>query len=651
MSDALIKYRRLIIAVFQISLFSVVYLLSFLLRLDYYLPDHNRPAFLTTLPLILLIKTAVFYRFGLFRGWWRYVGMNDLADIIKASSVSTVIALAAVYVTRGFLGFPRSVWAIDWVLTIVAMGGVRFAVRAYNESSYASRAGTITLIVGAGEAGSALVRQMKSSSNVEYRPVGFVDDNPAKKGLRFHGLPVLGTTADLPRLIDEHAVEKVLIAVPSLRGAEVSRILDQCRACQVDFKIVPAINDLLNGSLTLNQVREVRIEDLLGREPVSLDIAHIREKLAGRTVLITGAGGSIGSELARQIAGFEPRQMILFERSENDLHSIEIELQERFPLLDLIPVIGDITDDVQLDEVFAQYRPQSVFHAAAYKHVPMMERHLMHAIRNNIFGTASVARAAVKAGVEDFLMISSDKAVNPTSVMGATKRAAELVVAAMQNRGQTWGQNSGSGVTSFGAATRFVSVRFGNVLGSNGSVLPLFRRQIAARQPVTVTHPEVRRYFMTTTEAVQLVLQASTMGRGGEIFVLEMGEPVKIADLARKLIQLSGLEPDRDIEIRFTGLRPGEKLFEELLLDGEGILPTMHDKIRVLGGRPISYAEVSHWLISLNRALERRDERAALESLCRIVPEYTPGSEVLASCEANHYPDRPALRVERSVGS
>jgi FlaA1/EpsC-like NDP-sugar epimerase len=642
MADALIKYRRLIIAVFQISLFSVVYLLSFLLRLDYYLPDHNRPAFLTTLPLMLLVKTVVFYRFGLFRGWWRYVGMNDLADIIRASSVSTVVALAAVYLTRGFLGFPRSVWAIDWVLTIVAIGGVRFAVRAYNESSFASRAGTITLIVGAGEAGSALVRQMKSSSNVEYRPVGFVDDNPAKKGIRFHGLPVLGTTADLPQLIEEHAVEKVLIAIPSLRGHEVARILDACRACQVDFKIVPAINDLLNGSLTLNQVREVRIEDLLGREPVSLDIAHIREKLAGRRVLITGAGGSIGSELARQIAAFEPQQLILFERSENDLHNIEIELREKFPALDPVPVIGDITDESRLAETFRRYSPQSVFHAAAYKHVPMMERHLLHAIRNNIVGTARVARAAVNAGVEDFLMISSDKAVNPTSVMGATKRAAELVVAAMQNAGQDF-KSSG--------ATRFVSVRFGNVLGSNGSVLPLFRRQIAARQPVTVTHPAVRRYFMTTTEAVQLVLQASTMGRGGEIFVLEMGEPVKIVDLARKLIQLSGLEPDRDIEIRFTGLRPGEKLFEELLLDGEGILPTMHEKIRVLCGRPVSQAEVSRWLSVLGRAIKDQDERAALDELCRIVPEYTPGREVLASCEANHYADHSLSEVEQSAGS
>jgi FlaA1/EpsC-like NDP-sugar epimerase len=642
MAEALIRYRRLIIAAFQISLFSFVYLLSFLLRLDYYLPDYNRPAFLTTLPIVVLVKTAVFYRFGLFRGWWRYVGMNDLADIIKATTVSTLISLGAVYAIRGFTGYPRSVWAIDWALTILVMGGVRFAVRAYSESSYASRAGTITLIIGAGEAGSALVRQMKSSRNVEYRPVGFVDDNPAKKGSRFHGLPVLGTVDDLPQLIEEHAAEKVLIAIPSLRGAEVARILDVCRACQVDFKIVPAINDLLNGNLTLNQVREVRIEDLLGREPVSLDVAHIRQKLAGRTVLITGAGGSIGSELARQIAAFNPRRLILFERSENDLHNIEVELREKFPALDLAPVIGDIMDEQQLEETFARYRPQSVFHAAAYKHVPMMERHLLHAIRNNIFGTASVARAAVGAGVEDFLMISSDKAVNPTSVMGATKRAAELLVAAMQHAGLNH--------KPFGA-TRFVSVRFGNVLGSNGSVLPLFRRQIAARQPLTVTHPEVRRYFMTTTEAVQLVLQASTMGRGGEIFVLDMGEPVRIVDLARKLIQLSGLEPDRDIEIRFTGLRPGEKLFEELLLDGEGILPTMHDKIRVLAGRPILYGEVSHWLAVLNRAVEQKNERAALDELCRIVREYTPSQEVLASCEANHYPDRSLLRVERSVGS
>lgn len=634
MGAALIKNRRLIIAVFQIALFSIVYLLSFLLRLDYYLPDHNRSAFLTTLPIVVLVKAAVFYRFGLFRGWWRYVGMNDLADIIKAATVSTLVALAAVYITRGFIGYPRSVWAIDWVLTIAALGGVRFAVRAYNESSYASRAGITTLIVGAGEAGSALVRQMKSSSKVEYRPVGFVDDNPAKRGMRLQGLAVLGTTDDLPELIEEYAVEKVLLAIPALRGQEVSRILDKCRACQVDFKIVPAINDLLNGNLSLNQVREVQIEDLLGREPVELDIAHIRERLADRRVLITGAGGSIGSELARQVAAFIPRRLVLFERSENDLHNIEIELRERFPLLDLVPVIGDITDENQLAETFARHRPQSVFHAAAYKHVPMMERHLLHAIRNNVFGTFLAARAALDAGVEDFLMISSDKAVNPTSVMGATKRAAELIVAGMQSRRHK------------DHVTRFVSVRFGNVLGSNGSVLPLFRRQIAARQPVTVTHPDVRRYFMTTTEAVQLVLQAATMGNGGEIFVLDMGEPVKILDLAHKLIRLSGLVPERDIEIRFIGLRPGEKLFEEILIEGEGMLPTMHEKIRVLSGRPVLWEQVRESLAVLRDSVAQGDARLSLDELCRLVPEYTPDEEVLASCAANHYPDRLLVVTE-----
>jgi FlaA1/EpsC-like NDP-sugar epimerase len=614
-------------------LFTTTYWLSFLLRLDFYLPGYNRRALLATLPIVLLVKTVIFYRYKLFRGWWRYVGMNDLADIIKAASISTLVAFGSALLVTGFSGLPRSVWAIDWVLTIVALGGVRFAVRAHSESSLESRTGASTLIVGAGAAGSWLARQMRLTQSLEYCPIGFVDDNATKVGIKIQGLPVLGTTADLPKLIRHHGVEKVLIAVPTLRGREVERILEKCRACQVDFKIVPALSDLLNSNLTLNKVREVQIEDLLGREPVNLDIAHIREKLSGRTVLITGAGGSIGSELARQIAGFKPQQLILFERSESDLHNIEIELRERFAALNLAPVIGDITDVDQLEEVLAAYRPQTVFHAAAYKHVPMMERHLFQAVRNNIFGTANVARAAMDAGVEDFLMISSDKAVNPTNIMGATKRAAELVVAALQSRG----------------ATRFVSVRFGNVLGSNGSVLPLFRRQIAERRAVTVTHPEVMRYFMTTTEAVQLVLQASTMGRGGEIFVLDMGEPVRIADLARKLIRLSGLEPDRDIEIKFTGLRPGEKLFEELLIDGEDILPTMHEKIRVLGGQPVSYHQISRWLIRLAEAVERKDANALLDELCLMVPEYEPGAELLAWCEAETYAKRNLVAIGQKM--
>ncbi len=631
MADGFIKYRKLIIAAFQISLFAIIYLLSFLLRLDYHLPDHNRQAFYATLPIVLAVKAIVFYYFGLFRGWWRYVGMNDLADIIKAASASTVVSLSLVYLTKGFYGFPRSVWAIDWVLTILVIGGVRFAVRAYTESSVVERTGALTLIVGAGETGSSLARQMKSQHNLEYRPIGFVDDDRSKVGIKLQGLPVLGTTDELPRLIHQYAVEKVLIAIARLQGREVARIVDKCHGLPVEIKIVPTIGDLLRnsgvGHVTLNQLREIRIEDLLGRAPVRLEVAHIREKLAGHRILITGAGGSIGSELARQIAEFRPAQLVLFERSESDLHNLEIQLRERFAELDLVPVIGDITDLEQVQETFALYHPQSVFHAAAYKHVPLMERHLLQAVRNNVFGTVNVARAAAETRVEDFLMISSDKAVNPTSVMGATKRAAELVVAAFQSRGET----------------RFVSVRFGNVLGSNGSVLPLFRRQIAARGPVTVTHPEVMRYFMTLTEAVQLVLQASTMGQGGEIFVLEMGEPIKIVDLARKLIRLSGLEPDRDIAIKFTGLRPGEKLFEELLIEGEDIRPTRHEKIRVFSSRPISYQQIKRRLEALAEALQRKDAAAVLDELCRLVPEYKPSPELLAWCEVNQYADRYLL--------
>ncbi len=378
----------------------------------------------------------------------------------------------------------------------------------------------------------------------------------------------------------------------------------------------------------------MRLEELLGREAVTLDQAPVREKLAGRTVLITGAGGSIGSELARQIAACEPRQLTLLERSENGLHNLEIELREKFPALDLKPLLGDITEAGQVAEAFARCRPQSVFHAAAYKHVPMLERHLLQAIRNNIFGTLNVAQAARQAGAEDFLLISSDKAVNPASVMGATKRAAELLITAFPDS------------LPDDSATRFVAVRFGNVLGSSGSVLPLLLRQIAERRAVTITHPEVARFFMTTTEAVQLVLQAAMIGKGGEIFVLEMGEPVKIADLARRLIHLAGLEPERDLEIRYTGLRPGEKLCEEILADGDEMLPTGHEKICVLVGKSVSASVINDHLAELAEAVRQQDERAGLKALCRMVPEYTPGKEVLASGEANQYPSRSLLTVE-----
>ncbi len=397
-------------------------------------------------------------------------------------------------------------------------------------------------------------------------------------------------------------------------------IIEKCRQCKVAFKTLPAIGDIIRGAASATAVRNLRVEDLLARAPVRLDLGRIRTTFQGKPVLITGAGGSIGSELSRQIADFRPSKLVLFDQGESDLFEIELELVRKFPALKCVAAVGDILDVKRLREVFAEHRPQSVFHAAAYKHVPLMEQNCFQAVKNNIFGTYNVALMARQYETGDFVMISSDKAVNPSNVMGVTKRVAELLILGLQHQ-----------------QTRFVSVRFGNVLGSRGSVLPVFQQQIAARSPITITDPEAKRYFMTIPEAVQLVLQASTMGKGGEIFVLDMGEPVKIVDLARTLLTLSGLEPDRDVKIVFTGLRPGEKLFEELKLDGEGIKPTSHEKIRVLDGGAVSFEQVQAWLEELARLTEAHNVHGLVSKLKEIVPEYSPSPEILARSEVDRY--------------
>jgi FlaA1/EpsC-like NDP-sugar epimerase len=613
MQSHFLKYRTLIIVTSQASLLILAYIFSFLLRFDFRLQGLGyRGIILQTLPLLLMIKLPVFYYFRLFSGWWKYAGMNDLADIIKASIVSSLFLYLAVYFTYGVTGYPRSTFLIDMLLTIVLIGGARFIVRAYSEQARSSPLGVNTLIVGAGQAGNLIVRELKGNPTLGYNPLGFIDDNPSKKGMSMHGLKVLGTTSNLPELIETYNVSRILIATPSARGDEVRRIIDKCQESKVEFQILPPMSKLINGSVSVNQVRNVKIEDLLARDPVQLNLNEIGTKLQGKTIMVTGAGGSIGSEIVRQVAKFKPAKLILFERSESDLHKIDLELTANFPTLNYLPVIGDILDTFRLKDVFAEHRPQVIFHAAAYKHVPMMEKNCFQAIRNNVIGTYNLAMSADQYKVEDFVMISSDKAVRPTNIMGVTKRIAELLILGLQNH-----------------STKFVSVRFGNVLGSNGSVIPLFKEQIENRQPVTVTHPDAIRYFMTIPEASQLVLQASTMGHGGEIFVLDMGQPVRIVDLAKNLIRLSGLEPDRDIPLVFIGLRPGEKLYEELMLAGEGMKPTPHHKIHVLDGGKISFMQVQIWVDELTELVERKDVAGLVMKLQEIVPEYTPSKEIL----------------------
>lgn len=619
--DALLRYRMPLIVLSQVVLICFSYYSSFVLRLDSNFDASAHSLFWQTLPLIIVVKLVIFYHFGLLRGWWRYVGMSDALNITFAEFLASTLLFTLIVFLVAVKGYPRSVVPIDMVLSIMLVGGARFGVRAYTERAK-KEDGTQkkTLIIGAGRAGSAIARELRLDPALGYYPLGFVDDNPGKLGIKINGVKVIGNTESLGNFIKKYEAECVLIALPSARGYEIERIIDKCRQSKVNFKILPPMSEQLNRTASIKQFRKVRVEDLLSRNPVQLDLARIRDEVQDKVLLITGAGGSIGSELARQIASFQPRRLVLFERSESDLFRIGMELSKKYPNLDCVSIIGDILDVTLLREVFGLHRPSSVFHAAAYKHVPVMEKNCFQAVTNNIFGTYNVALVAKQFHAENFVLISSDKAVNPTNIMGATKRAAELITLALQ-----------------GNKTRFLAVRFGNVLGSNGSVSPIFEAQIADGGPVTVTHPDAKRYFMTTSEAVGLVLQASTMGHGGEIFVLNMGEPVKIVDLARRMILLSGLEPDKDVQISFTGLRPGEKLFEEIRLEAEGIKPTPHEQIWVFEGGQPSFEHVREWLEELSTLVESRNVHGLISKLVAIVPEYGPSEQLTALCEVDRH--------------
>jgi FlaA1/EpsC-like NDP-sugar epimerase len=617
----LLNYRRPLILVSQIGLLAMSYYGSFLLRFDFRPEVGYHLLFVRTLVLVVAVELLVFYVFGLLRGWWRYVGMSDALDICKAAFTSAVVLYLLIELVLKVNGYPRSVLAINLILTVFLVGGSRLAVRAYTEGAQRSAVEVNTLIVGAGRAGSTIARELKRNSQLNLKPVGFVDDDPSKHGIRIHGLKVLGSCDCMLEIIRRMGVRCVLIAIPSASGSQVEQIIAKCRQCKVDFKILPPLSQHVSGRRSsITDLRNVRVEDLLGRQSVQTDLASIRNQLEGKVLLITGAGGSIGSELSRQVCNFAPRDVILLDRSENCLFKLGMELSTNRPQQHFVPVIADIQDVGAMREIFALHRPDIVFHAAAYKHVPLMEQSCFQAVTNNIFGTYNVALVARQFGCKTFVMISSDKAVNPTNVMGVTKRIAELINLGLQHE-----------------QTRYVAVRFGNVLGSNGSVVPIFQQQIAAGGPVTVTHPEARRYFMTIPEAVQLVLQASSMGAASDIFVLEMGQPVRIVDLARNLIRLSGLEPDQDIRIIYTGLRPGEKLFEELMLEGEGVKPTSHPKIRVLDGGPVSIGQVRLWLEELSALVEAKNVYGLVQTFQRIVPEYKPSEDILALCEIDRH--------------
>jgi FlaA1/EpsC-like NDP-sugar epimerase len=623
-----------VILVYHATLIAISYLGSFLLRFDFTPERQYVLMFAHTVLLVIVLKLLVFHWYGLTQGWWRYATITDLLDLSKAALISAFGLYVLIYFVLRTDGFPRSVVPIDLVLTIVASGGARFAVRAYLELVAGPESGRQkkrTLIVGAGVEGSALVRELRRSPNIDYRPVALVDDNRTKTGLKIYGVPVLGTTERMNEIIPKHSIECVLIALSSMAGYQVEQLIEQCQKSKVDFRILPTLQERLNKPVSIRQVRSVQVEDLLGRKPVRLDLEKISRGIKGRAVLVTGAGGSIGSELACQLAAFGPEQLVLLDRAENNLFKISMRLANQFPQVAFVPVIGDILDVRLLRNTFAQYRPTSVFHAAAYKHVPMMEKNCFQAVTNNIFGTYNVAMVARQYFTEHFVLISTDKAVKPTNVMGATKRVAELVILGLQHED-----------------TRFNAVRFGNVLGSDGSVLPIFQQQIAARMPVTVTHPDATRYFMTIPEAVQLVLQASTMGKGGEIFVLDMGQPVRVLDLAKKVIRLSGLEPDKDIPIIFTGLRPGEKLSEELWLETEGLSPTTHASIHVLNGGLADFQQLRCWLDELSELVNSSNVHAIIQMLKTIIPEYVPSEELLDTSQIDRHDMASAYILERA---
>ena len=566
-------------------------------------PEFLGPA-KTWLPLVVIAQGGAFIYFQLYRGHWRFASIPDLIRIIKAVIAGSLIIVVAIFVMTRLQLIPRSVFPLYAVLLVGLLGFPRLVYRWLKDRRLYIGEGKRVLIVGAGRAGDMLVRDMFRDPSRALIPVGFVDDTRRKVGMDIQGIRVLGTTAQIPDLVEQYEIDLIILALPSAQSRDMQRIVGLCEQSGVPFRTLPRFQDLVEGRVAIDSLRDVSIDDLLGREAVTLDWDGIRRELYGKRVLVTGGGGSIGAELCRQIARLEPDTLVLFEQSEFNLFEIERELRKSYPRLALQVCLGDVTDAVLVDRVLAQYRPQVVFHAAAYKHVPMLEHQVRQAARNNVLGTRTLALAADRQGVEAFVMISTDKAVNPANVMGASKRVAEIFCQNLDQRSDT----------------RFITVRFGNVLGSAGSVVPLFREQLRAGGPLTVTHPEMIRYFMTIPEACQLILQAGAMGKGGEIFVLDMGEPVKITYLAEQMIRLAGREPGKDIEIVYTGLRPGEKLFEELFHEKE-LSGTAHQKILLAQARPVDWDYLQQRMQRLDEACQSHDEPAIMALIRELVPE------------------------------
>ncbi|NLX18191.1 MAG: polysaccharide biosynthesis protein [Desulfobulbus sp.] len=636
-----------LILVVDALLITLAHYLAYAIRFETFLQGEIFRQFAGLLPLILAIKLPSFYLFGLYRGMWRYTSINDVVNVLLATLFSSALVVLVLLFTQRFIGFSRSVFLLDMIFTFGGIAGHRVLIR-FLYLRRGSAHDTLTtgfqpeqrrlLVIGAGDAADRILKELRDNSLLRYRAVGIVDDDPEKTGMKLHGVPVLGLIDDLQAHVQRVKAQEILISTMVIDKTRMRRLVTLCQQTHLPFKVLPTIGELLGGGISIRSMRDISYKDLLGREEVRLEQEKIGGYLTGKTVLITGAGGSIGSELCRQILRFAPGLIILFDAGEENLYRVQMELRHEHENIATTAVLGKVQDVRLVNAIFQRHRPAVVFHTAAYKHVPLVERNPWQAVDNNIGGTQRLMEAAIVYGVERFVLVSSDKAVRPTNVMGASKRVTELLMSAYS--GQCWdgrvsspwrrilqskGPEEEAAEVPSSHTTRFMGVRFGNVLGSSGSVLPLFKRQIEKGGPVTVTHPEVTRYFMSAEEAAQLILQSGAMGEGGEIFILRMGEPVKIVDMARELIRLTGRTPDTDIDIRYIGLRPGEKLYEELITVGEGIVPTGHEKIMVLRGQQVgSCRQLLDQLEVLQEQANTLNSRGIKETLKSIVPEYTP---------------------------
>jgi len=592
-------------------LLSLSVFLAFLVRFEGQIPSQYFINISGIAVLLLLITIPIFYFSKLYYFTWIYVSTSELISLAKATVLSFLLLSAFFVVLREqpiFSGFPRSVLFITYFFIFILCGGIRFAKRIYLQAFRKNTKGKErTLIVGAGDAGEQILRNILSSKISPYLPMGFIDDNPSKQGILIHGMKILGKISDIPKIVKENKVEGLIIALPSAGSKTIIEAVEHGRKAGLrKIKIVPSLDEIIDGKVSIGSLREVEMEDLLGREPVVLDEKLIENFIQSKKVLVTGAAGSIGSELCRRVAEFNPSQLLILDQDETGIFNISEELKTNFPKIPLISFIANIRDEKKIETVFNKCQPEVVFHAAAYKHVPLMEDHPGEAVKNNIFGTEILTGASLNCGAEKFIFISTDKSVNPTSVMGATKRVGEMICQNLSQEGRT----------------KFISVRFGNVLDSRGSVIPIFKEKIKKRESIEITHPDMKRYFMTTPEACLLVLQAGAMGEGGEVFVLDMGDPVKIIDLARELIRLSGLEPDKDIPIVFTEPRPGEKFFEDILTAEEGTIATQNQKIFTAKLSNVDAVKLNSAIKKLKELTDWGDKEAMIKILKELIPNY-----------------------------